>query len=70
MTKHTFVVPNNHTLEEILGFANLLSGYSDSATEFVFDFQSTKRYATPFGMLYLGFAIRQFTQAHPEAKDR
>lgn len=68
MTKHKFVVPNNHTLEEILGFANLLSGYSDSATEFVFDFQPTKGYATPFGMLYLGFAIRQFTQAHPEAK--
>lgn len=68
MTKQKFIVPNNHTLEEILGFSNLLSSYVGSANEVVFDFQPAKGYSTPFGMLYIGFAIRKFIQSHPEAK--
>ena len=68
MTKHIFTVPNNHTLEEILRFTDLLVNYSGSTAEFVFDFQPAKGYATPFGMLFIGSAIRKFITSHPEAK--
>lgn len=66
MDKHTFIVPHDHTLKEVLAFAGLLSNYSGSAQEVIFDFQAAQGYATPFGMLYIGYAIQQFIQAHPD----
>ncbi len=68
MGKHIFTVPNDHTLKDILIFANLLSNYVVSAQEVTFDFQTTQGYATPFGMLYIGYAIQQFVQVHPSIK--
>lgn len=68
MVKHIFTVPNNHTLKDILTFADLLSSYANSAQEIIFDFQPAKGYSTPFGMLYIGYAIHQFIQAHPGIK--
>ena len=68
MSPHTFLVPKDHTLENILHFANDLATGSHTAEEFIFDFQSSKGLATPFGMLYLGYAIRQFAAARHGAK--
>lgn len=68
MPAKTFLVPKDHTLEQILGFSNELASHQNKSDSSVFDFQSAKGFATPFGMLYIGFAIRQFIQAHPEAE--
>lgn len=49
MTLHTFRVPKDQTLQNILKFSNELAVYSEPADEFLFDFQKTG-YNTPFGM--------------------
>lgn len=67
MTAKTFLVPKNHVLEEILGFGNELASHSGKAKDFIFDFQG-KGLDTPFGMLFLSFAINKFIAEHPEAK--
>lgn len=65
MDNYTFTVPNDHTLKNILAFTSLLSSYTGSTHEVTFDFQPAQGYATPFGMLYIGYAIQQFIRAHP-----
>ena len=67
MTAHTFLVPKDHTLEDILGFSNLLAAFSDEAEGFIFDFQ-TVGYDTPFGMIFISFAIRKFIETRTQAK--
>ena len=66
MPTKIFFVPKNHVLEEILGFGNELAAYSDKSKEFVFDFQG-KGLDTPFGMLYIAFAINNFMAKYPKA---
>lgn len=66
MPVKTFLVPKDHVLEKILGFGNQLAAYPDSDREFIFDFQG-KGLDTPFGMLYLAFAIKKFMEAHPNS---
>jgi anti-sigma regulatory factor (Ser/Thr protein kinase) len=68
MTSQLFLVPKEHTLEAILQLSNELAGYTGEAPEYIFDFQSGSGYTTPFGMLYLGFAIRQFAATRHGAK--
>ncbi|MFN8414068.1 MAG: ATP-binding protein [Anaerolineales bacterium] len=65
-SKKVFLVPKDHVLEEVLKFGNELAQSSEDAKEFIFDFQG-KGLDTPFGMLYLGFAIRRFIENHPRA---
>lgn len=67
MLSKTFLVPKDHVLEEILGFGNELTAYSGQSTEFIFDFQG-KGLDTPFGMLFLAFAIKKFIDQRPDAK--
>ncbi len=67
MTVTTFSVPKDHTLEEILRFGNRLASDSGAGREFRYDFQG-KGLDTPFGMLYMGMAIRNFITRNPEAK--
>lgn len=66
MPVETFLVPKDHILEKILEFGNQLTAYSGESKEFVFDFQG-KGLDTPFGMLYLAFAIKKFIWEHPGA---
>ena len=61
-------VPKEHTLEAILQFRKELATYPSEAPEYIFDFQSGSGYATPFGMLAIGFAIRQFAAARQGSK--
>ncbi|MFN8433849.1 MAG: hypothetical protein U0V18_07505 [Anaerolineales bacterium] len=68
MQPQIFLVPKEHTLEAILQFRKELATYSSEALEYIFDFQSSSGYATPFGMLAIGFAIRQFAAAHRNSK--
>ena len=67
MTTKTFLVPKDHILERILNFGSELSSYTGRADTFIFDFQG-KGLDTPFGMLYLAFAIQKFIAAHPGSK--
>ena len=67
MPVKNFSVPRDHVLEEILGFGNELAHYSEESKEFVFDFQG-KGLDTPFGMLFLAFAIKKFMDEHPDAE--
>ena len=66
MPVNTFLVPKDHVLERILEFGNQLAAYSGEAREFVFDFQG-KGLDTPFGMLYLAFAVKKFMDRFPSA---
>ena len=63
MSTQTFIVPKEHTLEAILQFRRELAGYGAECAEYIFDFQPGSGYVTPFGMLAIGFAIRQFAAA-------
>ncbi len=67
MPVETFLVPRDHTLEEILKFGTEITTYFGTCREFVFDFQG-KGLDTPFGMLFLSSAIREFKHKHPDAK--
>lgn len=62
------MVPKEHTLEEILQFGSELAAHTSDSQEYIFDFQTGSGYTTPFGMLYLGFAIRQFAATRSGAK--
>ena len=64
MLSQKFLVPRDHILEKILLFGNQLAAYSGNCDEAVFDFQG-KGLDTPFGMLYLAFAIKNFKQKYP-----
>ncbi len=66
MPAKTFLVPKDHVLEEILKFGVELNSYSGNAKEFKFNFQG-KGLDTPFGMLYIAFAIRSFRKRFPDA---
>jgi len=66
MTTKMFLVPKNHVLEEILDFGNELSSYTGKSKDFIFDFQG-KGLDTPFGMLYIAFAVQKFIAEHPTA---
>ena len=65
MPTKTFLVPRDHVLEKILKFGVELNSYSGNANEFKFDFQG-KGLDTPFGMLYIAFAIRSFRERFPD----
>jgi hypothetical protein len=69
MAVETFFVPKDHTLEEVLKFGNIIASHSANSTELIFDFQG-KGLDTPFGMLFLSSAIREFAHKHPDAKCR
>jgi len=58
-----FLVPKSHVLEDILEFGNQLANYVENSEKFIFDFQG-KGLDTPFGMLYLAFAIKKFMGNH------
>lgn len=60
MSAKTFLVPKNHVLKEILDFGKELESFNGEAKEYFFDFQG-KGLDTPFGMLFLAFAIKKFT---------
>lgn len=66
MSAQTFLVPKDHVLEKTLEFGNQLASYCGEPNEFIFDFQG-KGLDTPFGMLYLAFAIKKFLLRHPNA---
>lgn len=66
MTAKKFSIPKDHVLEKILEFGSQLATYSGNSKEFIFDFQG-KGLDTPFGMLFLSFAINKFIADHPEA---
>jgi hypothetical protein len=67
MTVTKFHVPKDHVLEEILRFGSQLACYSGAGREFAFDFQG-RGMDTPFGMVFIGTAIREFMKRYPEAK--
>ncbi|CAG0949972.1 hypothetical protein ANAEL_00013 [Anaerolineales bacterium] len=69
MSAKIFLVPKDHTLEHILQFGNELAACSEESTKFVFDFQG-KGLDTPFGMLFLSFAIRKFINGHPDSRHK
>lgn len=66
MPAKKFSIPKDHVLEKILEFGSQLANYSGNSKEFIFDFQG-KGLDTPFGMLFLSFAINKFIADHPEA---
>jgi len=59
MSAKTFLVPKNHVLKEVLGFGEELESFKGEEKEYIFDFQG-KGLDTPFGMLFLAFAIKKF----------
>jgi len=67
MSIKTFHVPKNHVLDEILAFGSELAEFHGRQTNFRFDFQG-KGLDTPFGMLFLSCAIRNFIDSHPDAR--
>jgi anti-sigma regulatory factor (Ser/Thr protein kinase) len=69
MSAKIFLVPKDHTLEHILQFGHELAACTGTPSEFVFDFQG-KGLDTPFGMLFLSFAIRKFIDAHPSVRHK
>jgi anti-sigma regulatory factor (Ser/Thr protein kinase) len=69
MSTKTFLVPKDHVLEQVLQFGRELAICPDEAAEYVFDFQG-KGMDTPFGMLFLSFAVQKFIKEHPAAKHK
>lgn len=67
MKSTTFLVPKNHIIEDILRFGNEVRSHIGRPAEVHFDFQG-KGFDTPFGMVYIACAIREFMLSHPEAK--
>jgi hypothetical protein len=67
MPVETFLVPRDHTLEEILNFGTKINTYIGASREFVFDFQG-KGLDTPFGMLFLSSAIKEFIHKHSDVE--
>lgn len=67
MKSTTFLIPKNHVMEDILSLGNELACHSETAEEYIFDFQG-KGLDTPFGMIYIAHAIREFIKSHPNSK--
>lgn len=66
MHTETILVPKTYTLALMLAFAAAID-QTPPADEYIVDFQNPQ-FVPPFGMLYISHTIREFQDAHPEAK--